>query len=486
MDDKTALGNERKLSSSHDDFQQQQSNVIYDAQEEPKGSLVQRFFRKTWQQLLEPGSALQIVIAAAVAIGIGLAVSSTVDDIPRPASVILAIPGQLWLRALKAVVLPLIAVAMIIAAQQLKEMAKTGAKLARYTILWYVFSTLLAIAVSIIMTSQVWSPLMTVASRESLDLSEEDAAAYEDRSSTEIEDIVQQIFYSFIPANVVDAMATDSLLAVLVSSVTVGYLIDPTSPLLKAVKEIERIIMIIIIFLIKLAPIGVFFLILPNMFKLDIRDVGQNLGILIGGSITSMLIHLLVVLPIVFFAITRRNPYTYWIQCSKAWITAWGSASSAATLPLTIQCAKDRGNPDVVVDFAVPLGCLINMDGTAIYFPVVVVFLAQTQGISLSAGDYIIVLLLSTLSAIATTPIPSSSLVLTVVIASSVNVPLSGMYAVVVAIDWFIDRFRTVTNVSGDLYAAGMLTKLTGITESPSLPSYSEEAPRQSAQVERV
>jgi len=375
---------------------------------------------------------------------------------------------------------------MIIAAQQLKEMAKTGAKLARYTILWYVFSTLLAIAVSIIMTSQVWSPLMTVASRESLDLSEEDAAAYEDRSSTEIEDIVQQIFYSFIPANVVDAMATDSLLAVLVSSVTVGYLIDPTSPLLKAVKEIERIIMIIIIFLIKLAPIGVFFLILPNMFKLDIRDVGQNLGILIGGSITSMLIHLLVVLPIVFFAITRRNPYTYWIQCSKAWITAWGSASSAATLPLTIQCAKDRGNPDVVVDFAVPLGCLINMDGTAIYFPVVVVFLAQTQGISLSAGDYIIVLLLSTLSAIATTPIPSSSLVLTVVIASSVNVPLSGMYAVVVAIDWFIDRFRTVTNVSGDLYAAGMLTKLTGITESPSLPSYSEEAPRQSAQVERV
>jgi len=103
MDDKTALGNERKLSSSHDDFQQQQSNVIYDAQEEPKGSLVQRFFRKTWQQLLEPGSALQIVIAAAVAIGIGLAVSSTVDDIPRPASVILAIPGQLWLRALKAV-----------------------------------------------------------------------------------------------------------------------------------------------------------------------------------------------------------------------------------------------------------------------------------------------------------------------------------------------------------------------------------------------
>ena len=79
---------------------------------------------------------------------------------------------------------------------------------------------------------------------------------------------------------------------------------------------------------------------------------------------------------------------------------------------------------------------------TAIYFPVVVVFLAATQGIKLNAGDYVIVVLLSTLSSIATTPIPSSSLVLTVMIAGAVNVPITGMYGVVVAIDWFIDRFR--------------------------------------------
>ena len=81
-------------------------------------------------------------------------------------------------------------------------------------------------------------------------------------------------------------------------------------------------------------------------------------------------------------------------------------------------------------------------DRTAIYFPVVVVFLATTQGITLNAGDYVIVVLLSTLSSIATTPIPSSSLVLTVMIAGAVDVPITGMYGVVVAIDWFIDRFR--------------------------------------------
>jgi Na+/H+-dicarboxylate symporter len=105
------------------------------------------------------------------------------------------------------------------------------------------------------------------------------------------------------------------------------------------------------------------------------------------------------------------------------------------------------------------------MDGTAIYFPMVVVFLAATQDITLNAGDYTIIVLLATLSSIATTPIPSSSLVLTVMIANSVNVPISGMYAVVVAIDWFIDRFRTATNVSGDLFAARIMEKVTGIQD---------------------
>lgn len=95
----------------------------------------------------------------------------------------------------------------------------------------------------------------------------------------------------------------------------------------------------------------------------------------------------------------------------------------------------------------------------------VVVFLAATQGMSLNAGDYTLIVLLSTLSSIATTPIPSSSLVLTVMIASSVGIPITGMYAVVVAIDWFIDRFRTMTNISGDLYAAKVFEKVTGIVD---------------------
>ena len=102
---------------------------------------------------------------------------------------------------------------------------------------------------------------------------------------------------------------------------------------------------------------------------------------------------------------------------------------------------------------------------TAIYFPICVVFLAATQGITLTAVNYIIICLLSTLASIGTAPIPSSSLVLTVMIANSIDVPITGMFAVVVAIDWFLDRFRTALNVSGDMFAAAVVTKITGIKD---------------------
>ena len=114
------------------------------------------------------------------------------------------------------------------------------------------------------------------------------------------------------------------------------------------------------------------------------------------------------------------------------------------------------------------------MNSTAIYFPLVVVFLAATQGMELNVGDYVIIVLLATLSSIATTPIPSASLVITIMIANSVGVPVTGMYAVLVAFDWFVDRFRTMTNVSGDMYAARIMHHVTKLSDddAPDMATY--------------
>ncbi|RYP88472.1 hypothetical protein DL770_004636 [Monosporascus sp. CRB-9-2] len=421
--------------------------------------------RPWWHSVKEAGSAAQIIIAAIIAIAIGMAVVSTVEEVPQAAIDILGIPGNLWLRSLQAVVLPLICTAIIIAIQRLKEMSAKGAKLAKWTIWWYIGTTLLAIVHSTILTGLVWSKQFQPVSEDSLAVSEEDQETIEERREYTISQTVVNLFESFITDNIVSSFADSSLLAVLVMATVVGFLLKREWSILKAVHEIEAMTTVVITFLIKCAPIGVFFLILPNLFQLNLATMGANLGFLIAGALVGMLIHLGVVLPALYFIFARENPYAMWIKCSPAWITAWGSASSAATLPVTIRTVRARGVCETVARFTCPLGCLINMDGTAIYFPVVVVFLAETQGMSLNPAQYVIVCLLSTLASIGTTPIPSSSLVLTVMIAQSVNVPVTGMYAVVVAIDWFLDRFRTATNVSGDLLAARVLEKQSGIKD---------------------
>merc|ERR1711881_463307 len=226
--------------------------------------------QRLWKTTKTPGSAIQILIAAIIAIAIGMAVTATVQDIPEAAPVILEIPGSLWLRALRATVLPLIICAIILAMQNLRQMARDGKKLARWTIGYYVLTTLLAVVHSMILVDLVWSKLLVVVDGDALAVEESDQETIDERSENAPHDIVIQVFQSFVPNNVI---------------------------------EVEAIISKIIAWLIKVAPIGVFFLILANLMTLDIEDIGVNLGVLIGGSVCGMFIHLFVILPILFFCL---------------------------------------------------------------------------------------------------------------------------------------------------------------------------------------
>ncbi|KPM38418.1 hypothetical protein AK830_g8146 [Neonectria ditissima] len=425
-----------------------------------------------WSSIKEPGSALQIILAALLAIGIGMAVSTQVDEVPESARVILSIPGDLWLRSLKAVVLPLIVCSMLLAITRLRTMSNGGSLLAKWTVGYYIVTTLISITLSCVMAGVVWAKIYSPVGEDQLDLDTSDDSL-PDTSERAIHTVVLDMFRSFIPSNVVYALANDELLSVIMIAILVGYLVESAqSPIIRVTEEIERMISKVITFLIKIAPIGVFSLILANIMKLDISQIGMNLGILIGATLSTMCIHVLIIEPAIFYGFTRMNPYAYWIKISPAWVTAWGSASSAATLSVTIRCAKDRGVPSTIYKFSCPLGCLINMDGTAIYIPMAVVFLAATQGITLGPAQYVIVALLATMASIGVSPIPSASLVLIIMIARSVEVELTGMYAVIVAIDWFLDRFRTAVNVSGDLFAAKVIEKMTKIVDPPEVQEY--------------
>lgn len=265
--------------------------------------------------------------------------------------------------------MPLIATAMILAMQRLKEMTGGGNKLAKWSVGYYVFTSIVAIVHSTILISLAWRPMYTEVGEDELAVDESDQDTIDERSDNDVTDIVVNIFDSFIPSNIFTALAENHLLAILVTAIVVGGLLKPGGPIMKAVVEVDSLITKVIIFLIKLAPIGVFFLILSNLMTLDVESIGQNLGLLIGSSLVSIFIHLIVFLPAIFFAVVRMNPYTYWMKNSPAWITAWGTASSAATLPVTMRCCRARGWPETVIKFAVPLGCLVNMDGTGESIP---------------------------------------------------------------------------------------------------------------------
>lgn len=252
---------------------------------------------------------------------------------------------------------------MLLAVTRLREMSNGGSLLAKWVVGYYIITTLISITLSCLMMGLVWANQFQEVGKDSLKLDEKETSSV-DTSERPVHQVVLEMFQSFIPANIVGAMANDQLLAIIITAIIVGCLIEsPQSPIIRVTEEIERMITRVITWLIKVAPIGVFFLILPNLMKLDIAKIGLNLGMLIGGTLSTMLIHILVIVPIIFFVFTRMNAYSYWLKISPAWVTAWGSASSAATLPVTLRVAKARGIPATIYKFSCPLGCLINMDG---------------------------------------------------------------------------------------------------------------------------
>lgn len=247
-------------------------------------------------------------------------------------------------------------------------MSGHGALIAKWTLGYYLSFMLLAIAQSATAASLVWSRLFVrvESAVASTDYSSNSTIPAGGSNTTEVppHEVVVQVFESLIPENIVEAIAADQrLLSVMVIALVIGYLLRPTSIFVKVVREVEELVAAAVVFLIRLAPIGVFFLILPNLFILPLRDIGTNLGVLIGACLAGMFVHLFIIISLFYLVVVRENPYAFLLRIAPAWMEAWGSGSSAATLPVTMECVIHQNVPLLVTKFVVPLGVLINMDG---------------------------------------------------------------------------------------------------------------------------
>jgi len=194
----------------------------------------------------------------------------------------------------------------------------------------------------------------------------------------------------------------------------------------------------------------VFFLLLRTM-AIHGADTFGSIG-MFGLTVASgLLFHALVVLPLMIKFIGNKSPIKLFKAMAPALMTAFSTSSSSATLPLTLECAVDRaGLPKRIVNFMIPLGATVNMDGSALYEAVVALFVAQAYGMDLSIAQQLTVLVMATMLAVGTAGIPSASLVMIAVVLGSLGLPLEGI-GLIMALDRILDMCRTTVNVWGDV-----------------------------------
>jgi len=207
------------------------------------------------------------------------------------------------------------------------------------------------------------------------------------------------------------------------------------------------------------APIGVFALIAA---RLGAAGGGEAFLAQLAGLVryalavvSGLLVHA-TLLSLLLAAVARRQVFVYLKHLATALITAFSTASSSATLPVTMDGVKAAGVPEPARRFVLPLGATINMDGTALYEAVAVLFIAQAIGVDLSLGQQLVVLLTATMAAIGAAGIPEAGLVTMVIVLQAVGLPLDGI-GLILAIDWFLDRCRTTVNVYGDAVGAAIV-----------------------------
>ncbi|XP_077319052.1 excitatory amino acid transporter 2 isoform X1 [Lithobates pipiens] len=224
---------------------------------------------------------------------------------------------------------------------------------------------------------------------------------------------------------------------------------------------LNEIVMKLVTMIMWYSPFGIACLICGKIIAIkDLEQVARQLGMYMVTVIIGLIIHGGIFLPLLYFAITRKSPFSFLAGIFQAWITALGTASSAGTLPVTFRCLEENlGIDKRVTRFVLPVGATINMDGTALYEAVAAIFIAQMNGIVLDGGQIVTVSLTATLASVGAASIPSAGLVTMLLILTAVGLPTQDI-SLLVAVDWLLDRMRTSVNVVGDSFGAGIVYHL--------------------------
>lgn len=369
--------------------------------------------------------------------------------------------GEIFLNALKMMVLPLIVTSMIVGVTGLGDVRELGS-LGWKTFAYYLLTTALAVLVGIVLVSWLepgrGGEVPLTASLEKVKVGEYSPG---------------DVLLGLIRPNLVQAAAEYDILPLIVASLIFGIGItligDKGRVLVQFFDALNDTVMVIVKGVIYLTPVGIFGLMAHQIGKAGgagaFTEMMGRLGSYCLVVILGLLIHGLLILPAILFFLGRRNPLRYLFHLMKAILTAFATSSSSATLPVTLECVKEEAKlSKKVSDVVLPIGATVNMDGTALYEAVAAVFIAQSYGMELTMGQLLVIFLTATLAAIGAAGIPQAGLVTMVLVLRSVGLPVEGI-GLILAIDWFLDRCRTTVNVWGDAVGAAVVARLERFVE---------------------
>ncbi|MDY6863160.1 MAG: dicarboxylate/amino acid:cation symporter [Thermodesulfobacteriota bacterium] len=373
--------------------------------------------------------------------------------------------GDIFIRLLWMLIIPLVFASIFMAILNMGDIRKIG-RIGGVTIVYYLVTTGLAVLIGLILVNFT-HPGRGVEKKAFQDLKTNTSISKQvskgglgEKSNTII---ITETLVNMIPKNPIGAMARGDILQVIfftiffaVAAAIVGKESEPLTGVINALDHImQRAVSIIMI----IAPYCIFLLV-TSIFM----DIGvQALATLIKYALTvllGLLIHAGITLPLLVLFIGRYNPIKLAKALSPAILTAWSTASSAATLPLTMHCLSKRAGVDHRIgNFVLPLGATINMDGTALYESVAAIFIAELMGINLTIGTQLVIFITATLAAIGAAAIPGAGLVTMGIVLTAAGLPLEGI-GLILAVDRILDQFRTAVNVWGDATAGVVVGRL--------------------------
>ncbi len=370
--------------------------------------------------------------------------------------------GDIFLRALNMIIIPLILTSIITGVASVGSGGNLG-RIGLKTVSFYVVSTLAAIITGFLLVSII-----------------KPGTGSELGFSTPVENIsvaadsFGKTLIEIIPTNIFKSVADGNMLSIIFFAVLFGYFITrinekPRHSIMELLNALLEVIMKITMFVIKFTPLGVFSIsakVISQQVLMgnDIGEVISRLGLYFITVLTCLLIHGLITLPLSVRLLGQANPLKHLKNMATPLLTAFSTSSSNATLPLTMEAVEFKdGVSNKIASFTLPLGATINMNGTALYECVAVIFIAQAYGIELTHVQQLTIVFTALLAAIGSAGIPMAGLVMMAVVLKAVGLPLEGI-GLVLAVDRILDMFRTTINVYGDTCAAVIIAKSEGET----------------------